>query len=195
MTRIFAKDVRYDRETRDFAMFLDGELVGWARTEDEAWRTLDDLVYETLSREARLMPIVAEQLVEAAAEPQPEIPTADQVAAACKASAEEYRDGAAAHREQGNAVAAKGLEAAARAADKAAFFALDGEKVARWSGDDLLVKSATDQKVYRVTAAGCPCKAGENQRACWHAELRYGHERALDAIDQEPLPGGLALAA
>lgn len=42
------KQVVYDCETRDFAMYLDGELVGFARTYSEAEATLDALVYEIL---------------------------------------------------------------------------------------------------------------------------------------------------
>lgn len=42
------KGIVFDRETRDFALYLDGELVGFARTYQEAEATLDALVYEIL---------------------------------------------------------------------------------------------------------------------------------------------------
>lgn len=42
------KAIIFDPETRDFAMYLDGELVGFARTYREAEETLDALVYEIL---------------------------------------------------------------------------------------------------------------------------------------------------
>lgn len=45
----YRKEIVYSRETRDFAMYLDGELVGFARTYHEAEITLDQLVYELLS--------------------------------------------------------------------------------------------------------------------------------------------------
>ncbi len=45
----YRKEIVFDRETRDFAMYLDGELVGYARTYHEAEITLDELVYELLS--------------------------------------------------------------------------------------------------------------------------------------------------
>lgn len=45
----FDKQTIYDPETRDFAMYLDGELVGFARTNREAEDTLDALVYEILT--------------------------------------------------------------------------------------------------------------------------------------------------
>lgn len=46
---VYEKKIAYDRETQDFAMYLDGELVGFARTRQEAEGTLDALVYEILS--------------------------------------------------------------------------------------------------------------------------------------------------
>lgn len=46
---MYEKEIIYDPETRDFAMYLDGELVGFARTYQEAEQTLDELVYELLN--------------------------------------------------------------------------------------------------------------------------------------------------
>lgn len=46
---MYRKQIVYDRETKDFAMYLDGELVGYARTYLEAEVTLDQLVYELLA--------------------------------------------------------------------------------------------------------------------------------------------------
>lgn len=40
---MYRKEIVYDRETLDYAMYLDGELVGYARTYTEA---LDQLVFE-----------------------------------------------------------------------------------------------------------------------------------------------------
>jgi hypothetical protein len=45
----YRKEIVYDRETRDYAMYLDGELVGFARTYHEAEVTLDQLVFELIS--------------------------------------------------------------------------------------------------------------------------------------------------
>lgn len=42
----FSKQVDYDRVTKDFAMFLDGELVGYARSYNEGRDTLDAIAYE-----------------------------------------------------------------------------------------------------------------------------------------------------
>jgi hypothetical protein len=46
---MYRKQIAFDRETKDFAMYLDGELVGYARTYLEAEVTLNQLVYELLS--------------------------------------------------------------------------------------------------------------------------------------------------
>jgi hypothetical protein len=46
---MYRKQIVYDRETKDFAMYLDSELVGYARTYLAAEVTLDQLVYELLS--------------------------------------------------------------------------------------------------------------------------------------------------
>jgi hypothetical protein len=46
---LYEKNIAYDRETKDYAMRLDGELVGFARTFHEAEVTLDQLVFELLT--------------------------------------------------------------------------------------------------------------------------------------------------
>lgn len=46
----YRKEIVYDRETRDYAMYLDGELVGFGRTYHEAEVTLDQLVFELIDR-------------------------------------------------------------------------------------------------------------------------------------------------
>ena len=43
-----SKDIRYERETRDFSMWIDGSYVGSAPTRSEAERRLDELVYDML---------------------------------------------------------------------------------------------------------------------------------------------------
>lgn len=45
----YRKEIAYDRETHDYAMYLDGELVGFARSYHDAEVTLDQLVFELLS--------------------------------------------------------------------------------------------------------------------------------------------------
>ncbi len=52
MTTRARKEIVYDRETRDYAMYLDGELVGFARTYHEGEVTLDQLVFELITADA-----------------------------------------------------------------------------------------------------------------------------------------------
>ena len=49
LAAMYEKEIIYDPETRDFAMYLDGDLVGFARTYQEAEVTLDQLVFELLN--------------------------------------------------------------------------------------------------------------------------------------------------
>lgn len=59
---MYRKEIIYDRETRDYAMYLDGELVGFARTYHEAEVTLDQRVFELLQQpSAMLRPAEAKQ--------------------------------------------------------------------------------------------------------------------------------------
>ena len=46
---MYRKQIVHDRTTRDYAMYLDGELVGFARTYQEAEVTLDQLIFELTS--------------------------------------------------------------------------------------------------------------------------------------------------
>ena len=46
------RQVIHHPETKDFALYLDGELCGFARTYQEGETTLDGLVFERLSRAA-----------------------------------------------------------------------------------------------------------------------------------------------
>jgi hypothetical protein len=56
----YSKEIKYDRETRDFAMYLDGELVGWAATSHDAEVALDKIVLERISRQTGAMPLMPE---------------------------------------------------------------------------------------------------------------------------------------
>jgi hypothetical protein len=46
---MYRKEIVYDRDARDYAMYIDGELVGFARTYREAEETLDQFVFELMS--------------------------------------------------------------------------------------------------------------------------------------------------
>lgn len=46
---MYEKEIVYDPETRDFAVYLDGELMGFARNYHEAEVMLDELIYDLLN--------------------------------------------------------------------------------------------------------------------------------------------------
>jgi len=48
----YQKEIKYDRATRDYAMYLDGELMGFGRTYHEAEVYLDAVVFDLLARGA-----------------------------------------------------------------------------------------------------------------------------------------------
>ena len=50
---MYEKSIVYDREVRDYACYLDGELVGFERTYHEAEVTLDQLVFELITGEEK----------------------------------------------------------------------------------------------------------------------------------------------
>jgi hypothetical protein len=45
---MYHTEIVYDRETREYAMYIDKELVGYARTYHEAELTLAQLVFELI---------------------------------------------------------------------------------------------------------------------------------------------------
>lgn len=47
----YKKMIVYDRKTKDFAMYLNGDLVGYASTYLQAKAVLDQLVYELHTKE------------------------------------------------------------------------------------------------------------------------------------------------
>jgi hypothetical protein len=49
---MYRKMIVYDRKSRDFAMYLNGELVGYAPTYLQAEASLNQLVYELLSNKS-----------------------------------------------------------------------------------------------------------------------------------------------
>ncbi len=48
---MYHKEVRWERETRDYSLWLDGELVGYSRTHAEGMVVLNQLVFELISGE------------------------------------------------------------------------------------------------------------------------------------------------
>ena len=49
---MYDKRITYDRNSKDFAMYLNDELVGFAETHQAAEQELDELVYRLLMRAA-----------------------------------------------------------------------------------------------------------------------------------------------
>lgn len=45
---MYVKEIRYCRETKDYALYLNGEIVGYARSYHEGEIALNELVYELL---------------------------------------------------------------------------------------------------------------------------------------------------
>lgn len=48
----YAREIVYSPETKDYAMYLNGELIGFARTHHDAEVTIDELVRSTLTHAA-----------------------------------------------------------------------------------------------------------------------------------------------
>lgn len=71
MNATHSKEIAYDRYSKDFALYLDGQLVGYAPTYQQGETRLDALVYELLRRGADelayLASLVAVEKVEAKA--------------------------------------------------------------------------------------------------------------------------------
>lgn len=57
----FRKEIEYARATKDYVMFLNGELVGYARTPGDADKVLDQLVFELLNHPFATVAEVVEQ--------------------------------------------------------------------------------------------------------------------------------------
>lgn len=49
---MYAKTITYDRQTKDFAAYLNGELIGYFPNHLQAENELNRIVYETLSRQS-----------------------------------------------------------------------------------------------------------------------------------------------
>jgi hypothetical protein len=47
---VYRTEIVYDRQTRDYAMYLDRELVGYARTYADAEATLDALISDLMGQ-------------------------------------------------------------------------------------------------------------------------------------------------
>lgn len=203
LNRIAREQAYTERTAAGIAPVAPAELAGWfANDAARAWAALAEMNAAQLTNTAIEYAVYLEgtgvlvawgdiiacwerKLAAKFAAAEAALVTPEQVAEACTAQAAEYRETADALEAEGNEEAARDLRSAARACDKAAFYALEGTAVYRWSGERLLVRSASEDRVYAVTAAGCPCPGGTKGRGCWHQALRAGAERAqFDATAQ-----------
>ena len=64
---MYRKQIVYDRKTKDFAYYLNGELVGYAATYLLAEQTLNKLVYDLLSKPGTVGPSVESPALETSA--------------------------------------------------------------------------------------------------------------------------------
>jgi hypothetical protein len=51
LTTEFRKEIKYDRATKDYSLYLDGEYVGSARNYSEGERALNAMVYDALTHQ------------------------------------------------------------------------------------------------------------------------------------------------
>lgn len=149
-TTTHTRSIRYDRTTKDFAVSVDGELIGFAPSaiagEEMANRHIDGLI----AHEAQCQ----------AAEQAAPVATAYVTSEAITATLEQARATLAADR--------RWLAALNKAAEKLTS--------TRWQFDGrrLLVASATTAgQRYMVERGMCECTAAHNGRVCWHVAA-YG---------------------
>lgn len=143
------KAVRYERESKDFACYVNGELVGYEATETQGWALVNGLVSEIIADRARA---VADEVA------------GEEVASAVVVIAPDRAAVAAELIKARNACAdnARWL----RAANKAAI-ELDTGRWA-WNGRVLVVRSRTSDRQYRCTPTTCECQAAAKGSPCWH---------------------------
>jgi hypothetical protein len=68
---MYRKMIVYDRKTGDFAMYLNGELCGYAATYLQAESNLSKLVYELLSKPRQPEPHPGEAAEKLGSSPEP----------------------------------------------------------------------------------------------------------------------------
>lgn len=197
----YVKAVNYDVTTRDFAAFLNDELVGFYATYHAAEVALDALVYDLLTRQAdeaayvdSLVTVEPNEVERALANAAAVTLSLSRFVAPAPAPAslastaldlqKEALNAARKHIKEENLQAARDQQAVARAYAKAAKLFDTRPESFRWIGDVMLVDSEeTGGVVYTVRREGCTCKAAEKGRACKHAAMRWAWERKMDALE------------
>ncbi len=147
------KQVKFNRTDRDYAWYIDGELMGFAPSYQLAQQAADDYVYAALTRST------------SAAALAPEAPAAVVAQAPAPSLANITRENVAAvvaRAKQAAAEHTRWVTAITRAADEL--------QKNQWlfTGSTLKIHSRTRRRTYTVSGAHCSCEASTAGQPCYH---------------------------
>jgi hypothetical protein len=163
----FHKSIVYDPESGDHAMYLDGEVVGFARTAHEAETILDQLVLELLSGRSSALAIVP-------IPPAFPLPPLDTIAESLGVLAAHDDDGAI------YALAARHLaEGVTIAAD----------------GPDRLINGVWVRRALIDACWPWPWRCACGEERCWHGALLEGILLGWERLGDDPRPLPFEVAA
>ena len=187
------KDIRYDRETQDFALYLDGGFVGYARTRREAEERLDALVYDRLTKgvqaEASTASALPDEFVDAVlsthrepVDPSTGLPFEDEQAPLVTLTVATLTDAICEALDTAREKAAGNLRWMT-ALDSAANWLLQQEELT-WDGEAyaLHVPSASTPGLVYIANGACQCTAFTTHAACWHRAAARLVLRALELV-------------
>ena len=190
------KDICYERETQDFALYLDGQFFGYARTRREAEERLDALVYDRLTHrptaalEASALP---DEFVDAVLiDPSTGLPFEDAQAPLVTLTVASLTDAICEALDTAREKAAGNLRWLV-ALDSAANWLLQQEELA-WDGEAhaLHVPSASTPGLVYIANGACQCESFRKHNACWHRAAARLIKRALE---RQALAAEIALEA
>jgi hypothetical protein len=157
------KQVKFNREDRDYAWYIDGELMGFCSTYQLAQQAADDYVYASLTRSnTSAADLTTEEAAAVAAVVEPAAVNVANISRQTVAAVlVEARRKVADNRRWATALAKASTELEASA----------------WylttSGALVINSRSTAGKRYRVTAQGCECPAAQKGNpCCWHKAAR-----------------------
>ena len=206
------KDIRYERETQDFALYLDGGFVGYARTRREAEERLDALVYDRLTKGVQASAELTNELAIADATVRVEAATERGDKAALAVAVSDLVDAIADGLPGGRAALeanplpfvtltvatltdaiCEALDTAREKAagnlrwqvalDSAANWLLQQEELT-WDDEAhaLHVPSASTPGIVYIANGACQCTAFTTHAACWHRAAARLVLRALELV-------------
>ena len=203
------KDICYERETQDFALYLDGQFFGYARTRREAEERLDALVYDRLTKgvqaEASTASALPDEFVDAVlsthrepVDPSTGLPFEDEQAPLGTLTVATLTDAICEALDTAREKAAGNLRWMT-ALDSAANWLLQQEELA-WDGEAhaLHVPSASTPGIVYIANGACQCEAFSKHNACWHRAAARLVKRAIDLVvdtDVQALADEIALEA